>query len=108
MVPTNFTLIKKNEEKKGFRSQVSAKSTNKDGGEFKAGERSAEDSVNGKGEGGNEVTDLSGPQEKTGKETTGEEDEEVKMLLERFGWLNWVRAVLIGAGGVCGLVVTLS
>jgi hypothetical protein len=103
MVPTNFELIKINEEKGGKRSQKSEK---EDDGKYEPGERSAEDSVAGKGEGGNELTDLSGPQEKT-KEATDEENERVMVLLRRFQLLNAIRAALIGVGGVVGLMVAL-
>lgn len=97
MIPTNFALIKKNNELGGARSKKA------DGGKA---ERSALDSVMGSGE-GDEFTDLSGPQERTEKDSSQEDDEEVRQLLEKFRWLNLVRAVLIGAGGVVGLYAAL-
>ena len=106
MIPTNFELIKRNEEKGGARSEESAKVMEKEG--FQPGERSAEDSVNGVGERVSEMMDLSGPQEATKRRTTGQDDEEVRVLLERFKWLNWTRAVLIGGGGIVGCVIALS
>jgi len=60
----------------------------------------------GSGE-GDEFTDLSGPQERTKDESTQEDDEKVRELLEKFRWLNLVRAVLIGAGGVVGLYAAM-
>ncbi|CAG7555222.1 unnamed protein product [Fusarium equiseti] len=97
MIPTNFALIKKNNELGGARSKKAG------GGKT---DRSALDSVLGSGE-GDEFTDLSGPQERTKDESSQEEDEKVRELLEKFRWLNLVRAVLIGAGGVVGLYAAL-
>lgn len=104
MIPTNFTLIKINEEKGGARSQ---KSGAVQGGGSQAGHRSAEDSVDGKGE-AEEFTDLSGPQTKTDQQTTEEDDEKVRELLGKFALLNSVRAVLMVAGGVVGLWTALA
>ncbi|KAI1024604.1 hypothetical protein LB503_007175 [Fusarium chuoi] len=69
--------------------------------------RSAWESVKGTDE-GFEFADLSGPQEQTERESTAEEDKKVYELLERFRWLNLVRAVLIGAGGVVGLYAAIN
>ena len=102
MIPTNFRLIELNEDLGGARSAKSAQE-----GKFKTGERSADDSVNSKGD-ISQVTDLSGPQTKTAQESTPEEDREAKELLEKFGRLNAVRSVLIGVGGIVGLVAALS
>ncbi|RYP58746.1 hypothetical protein DL770_010370 [Monosporascus sp. CRB-9-2] len=74
--------------------------------EEKGGARSAADSVAGKG-GASEFTDLSGPQTRT-QVSTAEEDEKVRGLLDRFGKLNLMRAVLLGAGGVLGLWTALQ
>ncbi|KAF2448130.1 hypothetical protein P171DRAFT_206652 [Karstenula rhodostoma CBS 690.94] len=99
MVPAvNFELIRKNEDKGGKRSE---------GAPEGATGRSAEKSVDGEGD-GSQWTDLSGPQEHTKEDSTEEEDREVRQLLERFGKLNGVRAVLIGLGGVIGLVGALG
>jgi len=100
MLPTNFELIQKNEDSGGARSEASASSG-------ATGGRSAEESVAGKND-VDELRDLSKPQEKSSKETTEKEDREVKRLLERFGALNGVRAVLMGLGGVVGLLGSLS
>lgn len=102
MIPTNFELIQMNESKGGARSIGAMKK----GGRFKAGQRSAEDSVAGKGE-GSEFSDLSGPMSRTPKDTTEEEDEKVKTLLIKFAELNMVRAVVMGLGGVVGLYTAL-
>ncbi|EPE24840.1 hypothetical protein GLAREA_11421 [Glarea lozoyensis ATCC 20868] len=102
MIPTNFELIGRNEGRGGKRSEGSAR----EGGGVGKRKRSAEASVAGTGE-GSEFTDLSGPQEKV-EGGTEEEDERVVVLLRRFQVLNFVRAALIGAGGVVGLVVALS
>ncbi|RYP13037.1 hypothetical protein DL767_010910 [Monosporascus sp. MG133] len=72
----------------------------------KGGARSVEDSVAGKG-GASEFTDLSGPQTRI-RVSTAEEDEKVRRLLDMFGKLNLVRAVLLGAGGVLGLWTALQ
>jgi len=104
MIPTNFTLIKKNEDKGGAKSAESAKSPNR---KYAPGERSAEESVDGKGDGASQWTDLSGPMEKTDLETTDEENKEVGELLEKFKWLNWGRAALMSMGGVVGLITAL-
>lgn len=100
MIPTNFRLIELNERKGGTRSAQLAKLGDQGG-------RSAEDSVDGKGQ-VSQWSDLSGPQEKTGKESTREEDEEVRGLLEKFGRLNALRGVLLGIGGIVGLSVGLA
>ncbi|KAK9773071.1 hypothetical protein AB5N19_05776 [Seiridium cardinale] len=103
MIPTNFELIKMNESKAGARSADSAKS---DSG-FKPGQRSAEDSVAGKGEGA-EFRDLSGPLRKTPEDTSEAEDKKVRQLLSKFSKLNMLRATVIGLGGVVGLFTALA
>ncbi|KAG7407597.1 hypothetical protein Forpe1208_v013420 [Fusarium oxysporum f. sp. rapae] len=100
MIPTNFTLIKANNKLGGARSEKASK-------DDASTDRSSWESVKGTGE-GFEFTDLSGPQEQTERESTAEEDEKVRNLLERFRWLNLVRAVLIGAGGVVGLYAAIN
>ena len=104
MIPTNFKLIKLNEDKGGARSARSAQQLG-DQPRVQQG-RTAEDSVAGEGQ-AEEFTDLSGPQRKTKQDSTEEEDEEVNRLLGEFGRLNAVRAVLIGFGGVVGLATAL-
>ncbi|KAF9875013.1 hypothetical protein CkaCkLH20_07707 [Colletotrichum karsti] len=106
MIPNNFALIKKNEEKGGSRSVDSAKGLKKQG-RFKPGQRSALDSVNGEGE-VSQWTDLSGPQEQTPLPSTPEDDEMVREMLTTFGWQNMTRAVLMAAGGVVGIVTALA
>ncbi|CAE7199660.1 hypothetical protein PTNB73_06220 [Pyrenophora teres f. teres] len=105
MVPTNFALIEKNEELGGSRSTKSARYRQQEG--EKSGEKSAEESVEGEGD-VSQWRDLSGPMEKTEKESSKEMDEVVDGLLEKFGKLNLARAVMIGAGGVVGLVAGLA
>ncbi|RBQ73838.1 hypothetical protein FVER14953_10122 [Fusarium verticillioides] len=100
MIPTNFALIEENNKLGGTRSEKAAE-------QDMSLDRSAWESVKGTGE-GFEFTDLSGPQEQTERDSTAEEDEKVRSLLERFRWLNLVRAVLIGAGGVVGLYAAIS
>ncbi len=102
MVPTNFKLIKMNEERGGARSEKSAAQAN-----TQAGDRSAYDSVAGKGE-TSQFKDLSVPQTKTKENTSQAEDEEVRELLGKFGRLNAVRAVLMAAGGMVGLATALA
>ena len=99
MVPTNFRLIELNEELGGARSQRN------DGAG--AGQRSALESVDGKGQ-VNQFRDVSGPQGKTGRDSTKAEDEEVRELLGTFGRLNGLRALLMAAGGVVGLATALA
>jgi hypothetical protein len=101
MIPTNFALIKENNKLGGSRSEKAAR----EGGA--STDRSAWESVKGTGE-GFEFTDLSGPQEQTERGSMAEEDEKVRELLEKFRWLNLVRAVLIGAGGVVGLYAAIN
>lgn len=103
MVPNNFALIRMNEAKGGARSERSAKVENED----QPKDRSAEDSVQGQGQ-AEELTDLSGPQEKTRDGTTDAEDREVRERLDVFYRQNMVRAVLLGSGGVLGLVTALT
>lgn len=102
MIPTNFALIKKNEDLGGSQSAASAAFREKIG----AKPRTADESVNGKQD-VSQWTDLSDPQGRTERESTAEEDEEVRGLLTKFERLNYVRAVLMGAGGVVGLVAAL-
>ncbi|KAF2159484.1 hypothetical protein M409DRAFT_60828 [Zasmidium cellare ATCC 36951] len=105
MIPNNFALIKKNEEKGGARSANSARTMREQG--YRPGDRSAEDSVYSKGE-GNEFTDLSGPQSKTESSSGEAEDRKVWEMLDKFGRQNLLRAVGLGLGGVVGLVTALS
>ncbi|KAF5974035.1 hypothetical protein FBULB1_7939 [Fusarium bulbicola] len=100
MIPTNFSLIEENNKLGGARSEKAAEQDT-------SLDRSAWESAKGTGE-GFEFTDLSGPQERTERESTAEEDEKVRSLLERFRWLNLVRGVLIGAGGVVGLYAAIN
>ncbi|KAH7409657.1 hypothetical protein BKA64DRAFT_774602 [Cadophora sp. MPI-SDFR-AT-0126] len=104
MIPTNFELIERNEELGGERSEKSAREGE---GKGKLGGRSARDSVEGKGD-INEFGDLSGPQERTERGGTAEDERVVRELLEKFKWLNLCRAVLIGCGGVVGLVTAIA
>lgn len=101
MLPTNFRLIELNERLGGARSQRSAEEST-----VKSGERSAVDSVRGEGD-ISEFTDLSVAQERTTRDSSAEEDEEVRELLGRFGRMNAVRAGLMGVGGVVGLMGAL-
>ncbi|TGO48657.1 hypothetical protein BOTNAR_0465g00050 [Botryotinia narcissicola] len=101
MLPTNFALISMNVEMGGARSEKSQ--VEGSGSE----ERRAKDSVNGDGEAA-EFTDLSGPQEKTQKESSETDDEKMRSLLDKFSALNWVRAGLVGGGGILGLWIALS
>ena len=103
MLPTNFELIEVNERLGGAHSERSARYREGVG----AKPRSAEESVSGK-EDVSQWTDLSGPQERTRREATEEEEERVQELLGRFGRLNYVRAGLVGVGGVVGLVAALG
>jgi hypothetical protein len=112
MIPTNFALIKKNEDLGGTRSQKSAeyrekKKTAEEREMIGAFPRSAEDSVNGKDDIG-QWFDFSPPQERTVRDSTKKDDEEVRGLLENFARLNWVRAGLMGVGGLVGLVGALA
>lgn len=100
MIPTNFALIQKNEDRGGARSAQSAKMG-------ATGGHTAEESVDGKDD-INQLTDLSGPQEKTKGKPTREEDDEVQDLIARFSRLNGVRAVLMGLGGFVGLIGALG
>ncbi|KAK5946638.1 hypothetical protein PMZ80_000781 [Knufia obscura] len=102
MVPTNFRLIQMNEERGSARSEKSAKQ-----GATSGGARSAEESVEGKGQ-ASQFTDLSGPQGKAEKSSTQAEDEEVRELLGKFGRMNAGRAVLMAAGGIVGLATALA
>lgn len=104
MIPTNFALIEKNEKKGGARSQQSAKGRQ---GKDQGSGRSAEDSVDGKGQ-ASQFADLSLPQSHTEEPTTEKEDQETRELLGRFALLNFVRAVSTGLGGIVGLMAALA
>lgn len=110
MVPNNFALIRRNTEKGGARTADSAavaETTSSAGKKKNAEERSAVDSVRGKGEAA-EFTDRSGPQGRTREGTSEGEDKEVREMLRVFGRQNMVRAVVMGLGGVVGLVTALG
>lgn len=102
MIPTNFELIRMNEERHGTKSVKSAEYREKNGFPPRTAEQSTanENDVS-------ELTDLSGPQGKTGEDTSPEEDEKVRRLLTKFSRLNWIRAVLLASGGIVGLVAAL-
>ena len=99
MIPTNFRLIEMNQARGGTRSAESERMAQGLG-------KSAEDSVNGTGEGA-EFTDLSIPQTRTKQNTNDSEDEEVKSLLSKFAKLNAIRAGLLASGGIVGLITAL-
>jgi hypothetical protein len=103
MLPTNFALIKMNEELGGTRSTASAEYRVKVG----AKQRSAEESVSNEND-VSQWTDMSVPQERTAKESSREQDRKVGELLDTFGKLNMLRAVVIGAGGIVGLMGALA
>lgn len=108
MVPTNFKLIKMNEEHGGARSEESSQlrdsEAEKKSGEVSAESKDASPEFNDKG---SQFTDTSGPQQKTNVDTSQAEDEEVRKLLGEFSRLNGVRATLMAAGGILGLSTAL-
>lgn len=95
------------EAKRGSRSERSGKEKDIAAAKTGTGEDAADVSVSGRGL-PSQFSDLSRPQGKTDKDTTEEEDEKVKALLRKFGRENMVRAVLLGAGGVIGLISALA
>ncbi|RMZ23188.1 hypothetical protein D0859_12776 [Hortaea werneckii] len=97
MIPANFALIKLNADLGGARSEEAGRK-----GDAQPGDRSALDSVNGKGEGVGQWRDVSGPQEKTSKGGSEENERKAKELLGTFGRLNMGRSILIGLGGIVG------
>ncbi|KAF2631167.1 hypothetical protein BU25DRAFT_334111 [Macroventuria anomochaeta] len=103
MIPTNFDLIKRNEDLGGSHSADSISYRQS----INAKPRTAEESVNGEYD-ISQWSDLSDPQEKTRREPTNEEEEQVRGLLTKFEKLNYVRALLMGAGGVVGLIGSLA
>lgn len=106
MIPNNFDLIKMNNELGGYRSIASSQAAEKERGGLR--ERSARDSVEGKGEGIDEFKDVSDPQGQTPRNSSDAEDEQVKTMLTKFGSQNYVRAALMLAGGVVGLLTALG
>ncbi|KAI7204566.1 hypothetical protein D0869_02569 [Hortaea werneckii] len=103
MIPTNFALIKMNADLGGARSEDAARQ-----GDAKPRERSALDSVNGKGEGVDQWRDVSGPQERTPRDGREEDDRRARELLGKFGRLNMGRSILMGLGGIVGLVTAIG
>ena len=106
MIPTNFRLIEINEQLGGAKSARSAELGDKGG-------RSAEESVYGESQGSqssdvSQFTDVSGPQGKTKRKSSPQEDAEVKELLGKFAQLNGLRGFLIGLGGIVGLATALA
>lgn len=106
MIPNNFELIKMNNELGGHRSIESSQAAETKKDNFR--QRSARDSVEGKGEGVDEFKDVSDPQEHTFRNSSDAEDEKVKVMLTKFGSQNYVRAALTLAGGVVGLLTALG
>jgi hypothetical protein len=109
MIPTNFRLIKMNEELGGTRSAKSAVYRQEKHKPQMAGEwpRGADEAVDGKDD-VSQWWDWSGPQERTVRESSKKQDEEVRGLLEKFGRLNGVRAGVMALGGVVGLIAALA
>ncbi|KAJ4366050.1 hypothetical protein N0V95_000276 [Ascochyta clinopodiicola] len=103
MIPTNFELIRRNEQLGGSHSKESAEYRRS----INAQPRNAEESVNGKDD-ISQWSDVSDPQEKTARDSSKQQDEEVQALLTKFERLNYVRAALIGIGGIVGLVGALA
>ncbi|KAK4553280.1 hypothetical protein LTR86_009580 [Recurvomyces mirabilis] len=102
MIPTNFAIIKMNEELGGARSEKSAKQ-----GGAKPKDRKAEEALDGEDQ-ANQFTDLSGPQSKSTKDSSPEQDKKAKELLGKFAQLNGLRAALMLAGGMVGLWTALA
>lgn len=98
MLPTNLELMEMNQSLGGYRSQ-SAADEDKSGRIYR---RTGKDSIAGKSE-GSEFTDRSGPQEVTKRQSSAQEDERAKELMDKFTRLNLVRAALLGAGGIIAL-----
>ncbi|KAL5115089.1 hypothetical protein ACEQ8H_007004 [Pleosporales sp. CAS-2024a] len=110
MRPTNFALIRLNEALGGSRSAASAAYREEEHSKpLMAGEwpRGADESVHGV-EHVSPWWDWSPPQERTRRDSSKKQDEEVKGLLDRFAMLNGVRAMLMGLGGVVGLMGALA
>lgn len=109
MIPTNFSLIKMNEDLGGTRSAKSAEYREEKYQQQMAGEwpRNADESTEGKDDVG-QWWDFSPPQERTRRESSKKQNEVVRGLLEKFGQLNGVRAVLMGVGGLVGLIGALA
>jgi len=109
MVPTNFELIKMNEQLGGTRSAKSAAYREEKHEKQMAGEwpRNADESVDGKDD-VSQWFDFSPPQERTRKDSSKKQDEAVRGLLGSFEKMNWVRAGLMGVGGVVGLMGCLA
>ncbi|KAF2722696.1 hypothetical protein K431DRAFT_345448 [Polychaeton citri CBS 116435] len=106
MVPTNFAIIKMNEELGGTRSAESA-NLRKGIKREQQQSYSAEDSVNGKDQ-VDQFRDLSGPQTQTERDSTDEENKKAYQLLSKFEQLNYMRAALSAAGGILGLAIALA
>lgn len=106
MIPNNFELIEMNNHLGGNRSSASAKAAEREKGDLR--QRSARDSVDGKGEGVDQWKDVSDPQEQTLSKSSDAEDEQVQAILTKFGYQNNVRAALTLAGGVVGLLTALG
>ncbi|KAI3391008.1 hypothetical protein diail_8129 [Diaporthe ilicicola] len=105
MIPNNFELIKMNNDLGGHRSIAGSHAAEKEKNGL--GQRSARDSVDGKGEGVGQFEDISDPQAETPLESSEAADRQVKAGLTEFGSQNFVRAVLMLAGGVTGLLTAL-
>lgn len=104
MLPNNYEFIRMNSERGGARS-VRAAEVLASGGEKR--DRSKDDLIRGAGE-GDQLADMSGPLGELPERTTEGEDEKVREMLGLFARQNLVRAVLMAAGGVVGLITALS
>lgn len=103
MIPTNFAIIQLNKDLGGAASQQKAREGQAK--QDKSGSEGPPD-MDGAYE-ASEFKDLSLPQEQTERPSTAEEDQKARDLLDKFGKLNLVRAALMFAGGVVGLVTAL-
>lgn len=106
MIPNNFELIKMNNHLGGHRSIESAQAAKREKSDLR--QRSARESVDGKGEGVDQWKDVSDPQEQTLSKSSDADDEQVRAMLTKFGYQNNVRAALTLAGGVVGLLTALG
>lgn len=106
MIPNNFELIRMNNDLGGHRSIASSQAAQKEIDGVR--QRSARDSVDGKGEGVDQFKDTSDPQEQTTRSSSDSENAKVKAMLTKFASQNLVRAALTLAGGVVGLLTALS
>lgn len=105
MIPNNFELIRMSNGLGCHRIIASSQAVQNERGLRR---RSAEESVDGKGEKIDQFKDTSDPHEQTIQMSSSSQDEKVKVILTRLGSQNFMMAALALAKGIVSFLMALS